>query len=210
MARLDQAKAYAGERGWPVEEARGVVWIDVPRDELAGFFADMQETGFNYLANVIGIDYSEYPEEKPERFAVLFELVSIKGWKDGDGSRFFARAWVPERDPVVASATPFYAGASFFEREVFDLLGIRFEGHPDLRKILTPEDLEGHPLRKDYPLGETPTIFRDGRYIDPAQFRAGITGKDPGLTGRKGGARRGYAKYFEDVRRAAAADGEDV
>ncbi|WP_457636611.1 NADH-quinone oxidoreductase subunit C [Oceanithermus sp.] len=210
MAKLDQAKTYASERGWPLEEARGVVWIDVPRDELAGFFAEMQEAGFNYLANVVGIDYSEYPEEKPERFAVLFELVSIKGWKDGDGSRFFARVWVPEKDPVVASATPLYAGASFFEREVYDMFGIRFEGHPDLRKILTPEDLEDHPLRKDYPLGETPTIFRDGRYIDPAQFRAGITGKDPGLTGRKGGARKGYADYFEDVRRAAAADGEDV
>jgi len=210
MARLDQARTYAGERGWLVEEARGVVWIDVPRDELAGFFSDMQEAGFNYLPNVIGIDYSEYPEERPERFAVLFELVSIKGWKDGDGSRFFARVWVPERDPVVASATPLYAGASYLEREVYDLLGIKFEGHPDLRKILTPEDLAGHPLRKDYPLGETPTVFRDGRYIDPAQFRAGITGKDPGLTGRKGGARQGYAEHFEDVRRAAAADGEDV
>ncbi len=210
MARIDTAKAYAAERGYAVTEARGTTWIDVPRDELTEFFTAMQEAGFNYLPNVVGIDYSEYPEERPERFAVLFELVSIKGWKDGDGSRFFARVWVPERDPVLPSATPLYAGAGFLEREVYDMFGIRFEGHPDLRKILTPEDLEGHPLRKDYPLGETPTIFHDGRYIDPAQFRAGITGKDPGLTGRKGGARKGYAEYFDDVRRAAAADGEDV
>jgi len=174
---LIYAVMQLAERGWTVEEARGIVWIDVPADELPGFFEAMQEAGFNYLANVIGIDYSTYPEARPERFAVLYELVSIKGWKDG---------------------------------EVFDLLGIKFEGHPDLRKILTPEDLEGHPLRKDYPLGETPTLFRDGRYIDPAQFRASLTGQDVGLTGRIGGARRGYAEFYEDVKRAAAADGEDV
>jgi NADH-quinone oxidoreductase subunit C len=208
--RLDEAKTYANERGYAVEEARGLVWIDVPREELGAFLEAAQQLGFNYLANVIGIDYSTYPEARPERFAVLYELVSIKGWKDGDGSRFFARVWVPERDATLPSAVPHYESANFFEREIFDLLGIKFEGHPDLRKILTPEDLEGHPLRKDYPLGETPTLFKDGRYIDPAQFRAGLAGGDPGLTGRRGGARRGYAEIYEDVRRARAADGEDA
>ncbi|GEM_PF-1679035 len=210
MALLDKAKEYASERGYGIEEVHGLVWIDVPREDLESFFTEMQAAGFNYLANVIGIDYAEYPESRPQRFAVLFEMVAMKGWRDGDGSRFFARVWVPEKDPQLPSATPLYSGAGFLEREVYDLLGIRFEGHPDLRKILTPEDLEGHPLRKDYPLGETPTIFRDGRYIDPEQFRASIAGKDAGLTGRKGGARRGYEAYFEDVRRAAVKDGEDV
>jgi len=208
--RLDEAKTYAHDHGYAVEEARGLVWMDVPAGELDAFFETMQALGFNYLANVIGIDYSAYPEARPERFAVLYELVSIKGWKDGDGSRFFARVWVSERDPALPSAVPFYESANFFEREIFDLLGIKFEGHPDLRKILTPEDLEGHPLRKDYPLGETPTLFKDGRYIDPASFRAGLAGGDPGLTGRRGGARRGYAEIYEDVRRAQAADGEDA
>ncbi len=208
--RLERALAYAAERGYAVEEARDLVWIDVPRDDLPGFFEAAQELGFNYLANVVGIDYSSYPKPRPERFAVLYELVSIKGWKDGDGSRFFMRVWVPERDPTLPSAVPFYASANFFEREIYDLLGLRFEGHPDLRKILTPEDLEGHPLRKDYPLGETPTQFKAGRYIDPASFRAGLAGGDPGLTGRRGGARRGFAEIYEDVRRAHAADGEDA
>lgn len=208
--RLKRALSYAAEHDYAVEEARGMVWVDVPRGDLPGFFEAMQELGFNYLADVVGIDYSAYPEPRPERFAVLFELVSLKGWKDGDGSRFFARVWVPERDPVLPSAVPYYASANFFEREVFDLFGIRFEGHPDLRKILTPEDLEGHPLRKDYPLGETPTLFKDGRYIDPAAFRAAVAGGDPGLTGRRGGTRRGYAEIYEDVRRAQAKDREDA
>ena len=62
----------------------------------------------------------------------------------------------------------------------YDMFGVEFEGHPDLRKLITPEDLDGHPHRKDFPLGETPTLFGDGRFLDPATFRAGITGEDHG------------------------------
>ena len=101
-----------------------------------------------------------------------------------------------------------HPAANWLEREIYDLFGIRFEGHPDLRKILTPEDLDGHPLRKDFPLGETPTLFKDGRFIDPAAFRAGLTGKDPGLTGWRGGTRKGYQQLFQDVRRAAELEKE--
>src|SRR5690606_33619304 len=89
------------------------------------------------------------------------------------------------------TATGLWSGASFLERETFDMMGVVFDGHPDLRKLLTPEDLEGHPHRKDFPLGETPTLFGDGRFLDPASFRAGLSGRDPGLTGWKGGARDG-------------------
>ena len=77
------------------------------------------------------------------------------------------------------------------------MFGIEFDGHPDLRKLLTPEDLEGHPHRKDFPLGETPTLFNDGRFLDPAAFRAGLTGIDTGLTGWKGGQRSGFDRGEE-------------
>ena len=91
----------------------------------------------------------------------------------------------------VPSITPQWTGASFFEREVYDLFGIPFEGHPDLRRLLLPEDFEGHAHRKDFPLGETPTLFNEGRFLDPAAFRAGLAGDDEGLTQWKGGARKG-------------------
>lgn len=63
--------------------------------------------------------------------------------------------------------------------------------------MLTPDDLEGHPLRKDFPLGETPTLFREGRFLDPAAFRAGLSGEDTGLSGWRGSLRRGSTRDLE-------------
>ncbi len=191
MTRREKARAYAEERGFVVYEAHDLLHIELPLADFREAMAAFKEMGFNYLADVIGIDYLEYPEEKPERFAVVYELVSLPGYKDGDGSRIYPRVWVPEKNPRLPSVVDLWPSANFPEREVFDLFGLVFEGHPDLRKILTPDDYEGHPLRKDHPLGETPTLFKDGRYINPEQFRAGLKGKDKGLTGWRGGRRKG-------------------
>ena len=98
--------------------------------------------------------------------------------------------------------TGLWRGANFMEREVFDMFGISFQGHPNLRKIITPEDLDGHPHRKDFPLDETATLFNEGRFLDPAAFRAGMMGRDPGRTGWAGGARKG-------VRSAQILGGDD-
>jgi hypothetical protein len=100
------------------------------------------------------------------------------------------RVHLDEHD-TLPTVTGVWPAASFMEREVYDLFGVTFDGHPDLRKLVTPEDLEGHPLRKDFPLGETPTLFNDGRFIDPASFRAGMIGASRGHTGWVGGARKG-------------------
>jgi NADH-quinone oxidoreductase subunit C len=78
------------------------------------------------------------------------------------------------------------------------------EGHPNLRKI-RPTEARGQPLRKDFPLGETPTLFREGRYIIPSEFRAAVTGKDPGLTFYRGGSRKGYRALWADLMKAKEA-----
>lgn len=201
MQRLNRVLQDAQVRGWAIEQAYGNTWITLPR---AGFKLQVRawkDAGFNYLADVVGIDYLRYPQARPERFCVVYELVSMPGYQDGDGSRFFVRVFVPESDPVVPSLTDLWMGADYLEREVYDLYGIRFEGHPDLRKILTPEDLEGHPLRKDFPLGETPTLFKEGRFIDPDAFRAGLSGDRSGMTGWRGGSRKGYQDVAEEVQK---------
>lgn len=202
MLRLVKAIDEARSKGWAIEEAHGNTWISVPRAEFKSTIQAWKESGFNLLADIVGIDYLRYPQAKPERFCVVYELVSLPGYKDGDGSRLFVRVFVPESNPSLPTLTDIWMGADYLEREVYDLVGIAFEGHPDLRKILTPEDLEGHPLRKDFPLGETPTLFKEGRFIDPDAFRAGLSGDRSGMTGWRGGSRKGYQDVAEEVQKA--------
>ncbi|AEV15801.1 NADH-quinone oxidoreductase subunit 5 [Thermus sp. CCB_US3_UF1] len=201
--RLERVLQEARAKGYALEDnGLGNLWVVLPRERFKEEMARYKEAGFNYLADIVGLDYLEYPDPRPERFAVVYELVSLPGWKDGDGSRFFVRVYVPEGDPRLPTVTDLWGSANFLEREVYDMFGILFEGHPDLRKILTPEDLEGHPLRKDFPLGETPTLFREGRFIVPSEFRAAITGKSPGLTLYRGGSRKGYRALWADLTKA--------
>ncbi|PZA07355.1 MULTISPECIES: NADH-quinone oxidoreductase subunit C [unclassified Meiothermus] len=208
MTRLEQVLQLASAKGWKTQSQHGNTWVVLSREEFKAQMRAFQEMGFNYLADIVGIDYLNYPEAKPERFSVVYELVSLPGYKDGDGSRMFVRVYLPERDPVIPTVVDLWLSADYLEREVYDLFGIRFEGHPDLRKILTPEDLEGHPLRKDYPLGETPTLFKEGRFIDPAAFRAGLTGKDSGMTGWRGGTRRGYQEVYREIAQVSKKEGQ--
>jgi NADH-quinone oxidoreductase subunit C len=98
---------------------------------------------FKDLADVTAVDW--YPAEP--RFEVVYSLLSYERRE-----RLRVKVKLSGTDPYVESATSLWAGASAFEREVFDLFGIRFQGHPDLRRILLPDTWEGHPLRKDYPV----------------------------------------------------------
>ena len=140
------------------------------------------------LLDCVGLDYSAYPERRPKRFAVLYNIYHPR-----DHRRLFVRVWLDDGEPC-PSLYPVWRAANYLEREVYDLMGVEFTGHPDLRKVLTPDDLEGHPLRKDFPIGESPTLFRDGRFLDPAAFRAGLSGQDVGLTGWRGSLRRGSVR----------------
>jgi NADH-quinone oxidoreductase subunit C len=158
--------------------------------ELRAVARQLGERGF-MLMDTVGLDYLRYPEARPARFAVLHNLYHPR-----DHRRLFLRVWLEDGEPL-DSLYPVWRAANYLEREVYDLLGVEFVGHPDLRKVLTPDDLEGHPLRKDFPLGETPTLFREGRFLDPAAFRAGLSGEDTGLSGWRGSLRRGSTRDLE-------------
>ena len=139
-------------RGWSpnaiseVIEFRGETTIVVPRNvlrDLAERCRADKDLQFNLLSDATCVD--RYPLEP--RFEVNYHLVSIPR-----RDRLRLQVRLTSDDPVVDSLVPVWPGANWLEREIFDLFGIRFEGHPDLRRILMPDDWEGYPLRKDYPV----------------------------------------------------------
>jgi len=107
------------------------------------------ELDFKHLADLCGVDYLGWKGKgkRPERFEVVYNLYSLSRRE-----LLRVKVAVPENDPRVPSVTGIWRVANWFERECYDMFGIRFEGHPDLRRLLMPEDWSGHPLRKDYPL----------------------------------------------------------
>lgn len=126
-------------------EFRGEVTIVVPQEHLraaAEFLAADPELQFSLLSDVTALD--RYPIEP--RFEVVYHIVSIE-----KRMRLRLKVKVSGKDPVAPSVTPVWRGANWHEREIFDLFGIRFEGHPNLTRILMPDDWEGYPLRRDYP-----------------------------------------------------------
>lgn len=112
--------------------------------DICRYLHDDPDLGFDYLRDLCGADYLG---KKEPRFEVVYHLYSVR-------YRHMIRlkAQVPEKDPKIDSVTSVWIGADWHERECFDMYGIVFKGHPDLKRILMPEDWEGHPLRKDYPL----------------------------------------------------------
>ena len=111
--------------------------------ETCALLRDDPTCPFDFLSDVTCVDW--YPSEP--RFEVVYHLLSIP-----KKQRVRLKVRLNSSSPSVDSITPVWAGANFFEREVFDLFGIRFTGHPYLRRLLMPEDWEGYPLRKDYPV----------------------------------------------------------
>ncbi len=110
----------------------------------------LRARGYAFLASVHGVDY--YPEEP--RLGVIYELLDMSSV-----DRITVKLRVPVDAPQVESVTEDWPTADHQEREVYDMFGVVFEGHPDLRRILMPEDYEGHPQRRDFPLGGEPVIF---------------------------------------------------
>jgi NADH-quinone oxidoreductase subunit C len=120
----------------------------VPPARLIELLRTLKEhCGFNVLAELGATDYLGYPGRTRARFEVHYVLRNL------DTTEFLVvKAGVDDPDPALPSAVPIWSGADWMEREVFDMFGIRFSGHPDLRRILMPEEFTAYPLRKDYPL----------------------------------------------------------
>ena len=123
----------------------------VAREALAGalaFCRDDARLGFDVLMDLTAVDYSRFPgREDGPRFEVVYHLYSLR-----HNHRLRLKTRVGEDDAVVPTASRLWPIANWLEREVWDMFGIRFEGHPDLRRLLLYEEFVGHPLRKDYPI----------------------------------------------------------
>jgi NADH-quinone oxidoreductase subunit C len=137
----------------------GQPWVDVKRDRIADIVKMLRdEGGYDMLTDVTAVDYLN--QGMPERYAVVYQFYSVK-----DNVRARVKAWVPEADPTIDSVSALYRSAPWAEREVWDLMGIKFKGHPDLKRIQLPENYEGHPLRKDYPLTGRGERMNFPRYV---------------------------------------------
>jgi len=177
--------------GGVLREAKGMVSVTLPKASIVDAVELAKNGGFPLIVDVFGIDYLTYPGHQGKRFTVAYNLRNLEGTE-----RVFLRVDIDDGESM-PTVTHLFKAAMFMEREVYDMFGVIFEGHPDLRRLLLPEDFEGHPHRKDFPLGETPTLFNEGRFLDPAAFRAGLIGADAGLTQWKGGARKGTTSEQE-------------
>lgn len=126
--------------------------VRLAREDLASFVAAARGAGLDTFIDLCAVDYLSRPEG---RFEVVVHLLALEA-----RLRLRIQAAVPGDDPIVPSLTAVFPGANFYEREAYDLFGIRFDGHPDLTRLLLPDDWEGHPLRKDHPVGSVPVQFK--------------------------------------------------
>lgn len=135
--------------------------VHVPREKLVEVTKALWSEGFDVCIDLTGVDYSLAPSRAlpdgvvGERFEVVVNLLSISRTE-----RLRLRVQVPESDPVVPSLFDVHPGTEAHERETFDMFGISFDGHPDMTRILMPEDWVGHPLRKDFSEGRIPVQFK--------------------------------------------------
>ncbi len=149
---IEDVKAAIGDAFLSAKDEVGEVSIDVRRESVAEVIRTLRDR-FEYqqLMEIAGVDYPS----RPERFEVVYHLLSVT-----KNHRIRVRVSTDEDMPV-PTVTDIFPEANWLEREVFDMFGITFDGHPDLTRILMPEDWEGHPLRKDYAVGRIPVQFKE-------------------------------------------------
>ena len=146
----------------PHVEASGTIagdeWIQVAREHLRVALANLKEQGYASLCFITAVDHLATPvlSPPPERYELVYQLRNMRTKHE-----VRVRVFVPEADPHVPSVHDLFGPADWDERETWDLFGIGFDGHPDLVRILMPEDWVGHPLRRDFPVGGEPVDFSD-------------------------------------------------
>jgi NADH-quinone oxidoreductase subunit C len=143
-------------------DSGGQIVLHPTRETYSALLATLHDEGYHSVVDLTGVDYLTHPGRsglavgiKPERFEVVVNLINHRG-----RARLRVRVQIPADDAVLPSAFDLHPGTEAMERETFDMYGISFEGHPDLTRILMPEDWIGHPLRKDYDSGRIPVQFK--------------------------------------------------
>lgn len=156
----EDATAPAERYGVPLSDSRGQQVLHPTRDGYIRLLRTLLDETFTMCADLTAVDYLLYMDRPlpegvtAERFEVVVNLLSLERRE-----RLRVRVQVPESDPTIASAFDLYPGSEAMEREVYDMFGISFTDHPDLTRILMPEDWEGHPLRKDDDPSRIPVQF---------------------------------------------------
>jgi NADH-quinone oxidoreductase subunit C len=160
-AAADSTPAPAQIHGCPVADSHGQVVIHPSRERYLAVVKALADEGYAMCADLTAVDYLDYLLRPlpvgvaPERFEVVTNLLDITNRR-----RIRLRVQVPADDAVVATLFDLHPGTEAMEREVYDMFGIEFSDHPDLSRILMPEDWIGHPLRKDYEIGKIPVQFK--------------------------------------------------
>ena len=148
--------------GCPMTDSRGQVVLHPTREQYIGVVKQLIDDGYAMCVDLTGVDYLGHmgrpvaPGVAPERFEVAVNLLDITNRR-----RIRLRVQVPEHDATLPSLFDLHPGTEAMERETYDMFGIAFTGHPDLSRILMPEDWIGHPLRKDYEIGRIPVQFKE-------------------------------------------------
>lgn len=146
----------------PSTEVHGQTVLYPSREAYLDVVKALADDGYTMCVDVTAVDYIAHFDRplpdgvSPERFELVSGFVDL-----GTGRRVRLRVQIPDADPTVPSLFDIHPGTEALEREVYDMFGIIFTDHPDLTRILMPEDWEGHPLRKDYEVGEIPVQFKD-------------------------------------------------
>lgn len=156
---VEAVKAQYPEAVLSTKEFRGETTIVLNPEYLVPVCNYLRGTPgliFNFLSDVSAVDYHPDPatDERPERFGVSYHIYSMLY-----NRRLRVKVYLPEEEPAVRTVTTVWPAANWLEREIADMMGVHFEGHPDLRRLLMPDDWDGHPHRRDYPLGKETVQF---------------------------------------------------